>query len=50
VKTLTSCSFNMADISTSSRAASNWFTLEIATGITDRREARRDCDSGSKRW
>lgn len=33
VKTLTSCSFNMADISTSSLAASTWFTLEIEIGI-----------------
>jgi hypothetical protein len=31
--TLTSCSFNMADISTSSLAASNWFTLDIEIGI-----------------
>jgi len=31
--TLTSCSFNMADISTSSLAASNWFTQDIEIGI-----------------
>jgi hypothetical protein len=31
--TLTSCSFNMADISMSSLAASNWFTLDIEIGI-----------------
>jgi Ca2+/Na+ antiporter len=31
--TLTSCSFNIADISTSSLAASNWLTLDIVIGI-----------------
>lgn len=31
--TLTNCSFNMADISTSSLAASNWLTLDIEIGI-----------------
>lgn len=32
-KILTNCSFNMADISMSSLAASNWLTLDIEIGI-----------------
>lgn len=34
-KTLTNCSFNMADISMSNLAASNWLTLDIEIGIID---------------
>lgn len=34
-KTLTNCSFNMADISMSNLAASNWLTLDIEIGIDD---------------
>lgn len=34
-KTLTNCSFNMADISMSSLPASNWLTLDMEIGIID---------------
>lgn len=40
--TLTNCSFNMADISTSSLAASTWLTLDIEIGTVDYKQTHLD--------
>ena len=41
-KTLTNCSFNMADISISSLPASTWLTLDIV-GIADCKQIHQPC-------
>lgn len=49
-KTLSNCSFNMAVISTSNLAASNWFTLDILIGILGWWEREKDFHWGISDW